>query len=362
MNAEIQKITSLGQSVWLDSISREILVSKKLKYLVDQGVTGVTSNPSIFQKALSSENIYDSAINDLTAKFGRNPKEIFQKISIEDISSACDVLMEVYEKTDGKDGFVSIEIDPKFANKTDESIKEGLMLNSLINRPNVMIKVPGTEAGMPVITKLISLGINVNVTLLFGRGKYIKAAKSYISGLKILKDVAPNKISKVNSVASFFISRIDTAIDNIIGNEDEKLKGEVAIANAVVAYSNYIELFSSNDFKELEKFGAKKQKLLWASTSVKNTNFDSLMYVKNLIANETVNTLPESTLNLIKKGNNSYQDKIKEKFIKSHNIIKLVEQKYSLDSITDKLLEDGIDLFINSFDELLDELSIKINK
>ncbi len=362
MNLEIQKITSLGQSIWLDSISREMLVSKKLKSLVDQGVTGVTSNPAIFQKALSSENIYDSAINDLANKFGSDPKVIFQKISIEDISSACDVLMDVFDRTEGKDGFVSIEIDPKFANNTDESIKEGLMLNSSINKPNVMIKVPGTEAGMPVITKLISLGINVNVTLLFGRDMYIKSVKSYISGLKLLKDSSPEKISKVNSVASFFISRIDTAIDNSIENGDEGLKGEVAIANAVLAYNDYLELFASNDFKELEKFGAKKQRLLWASTSVKNPEFDSLMYVKNLVAKETINTLPELTLDLIKNGNNSYEDKIKDKFIKSQNIIKSIEQKYSLNLITGKLLENGVNLFINAFDELLDELSIKINK
>ena len=339
-----------------------MLVSGKLKSLVDQGVTGVTSNPAIFQKALASENIYDSAINNLTDKFGNDPKDIFQKISIEDISSACDVLMKVFKKTKGGDGFVSIEIDPKFANNTDESIKEGLMLNSSINKPNVMIKVPGTEAGMPVITKLISLGINVNVTLLFGRDMYIKAAKSYISGLRLLKDKAPEKISKVNSVASFFISRIDTAIDEAIEKEDEELKGEAAIANAVLAYNDYLKLFTSNDFKELEKFGANKQKLLWASTSVKNPKFDALMYVKNLIASETVNTLPELTLDLIKNGNNFYEDKIIDKFKKSQNIIKLIEQKYSLNSITNKLLGNGVDLFVNAFDELLDELRIKINK
>ena len=216
MNSEIQKINKIGQSIWLDSISRGIINNGELSSMISKGISGITSNPAIFQKALSSEDTYDKDILSLINSGENDAKNIFHNLSIKDIHDACELLKPVYEKTKGSDGFVSVEIDPKYANDSQSSINEGIYLNKSIDQPNVMIKVPGTEAGMPVIEHLISLGINVNVTLLFSRSMYMKAAKAYINGLNKLPT---EKISKVNSVASFFISSIDTSADKVVNKK-----------------------------------------------------------------------------------------------------------------------------------------------
>ena len=359
MNQEIQKINNLGQSIWLDSISRGMIHSGKLSSMVSNGITGVTSNPSIFQKALSSEESYDEDINTSISSGENDLKKIFQKLSIKDISDACEILMPTYEKTLGKDGFVSIEIDPKFANNTELSIQEGIYLNKVINKPNVMIKVPGTEAGMPVIEHLISLGININVTLLFDRAMYAKAAKAYIRGLDKLYLTNPDHIKKVNSVASFFISRIDTSVDKII---DKKFQGKVAISNAILAYYDFNKLFSSEIFNKLKSKGANKQRLLWASTSVKNPNYEKLLYIANLIGEQTVNTVPENVYEEIISNNNTYKKSLSSSFEIHQKTISSALTDDKLKSITDNLLEDGINLFEEAFDSLLSELGNKITK
>lgn len=359
MHNELSKIKVLGQSIWLDSISRQMIRSGELQEKVDDGITGVTSNPSIFQKALANENIYDQSIKGIFDSGEKNPKKIFQFISIKDISDACNVLLPTFNNSNGADGFVSIEIDPKFANDTEASIEEGRYLSQSINKPNVMIKVPGTEAGFPVIENLIGSGINVNVTLLFSRNMYRKAAQAYIKGLRHISKTNPEKIKSVRSVASFFISRIDTAADSIITDELSVNRGKVAIANAVLAYQDYKEIFSDEDFLYLENLGAKKQKLLWASTSAKNPSYDALMYVKNLIGKDTVNTLPEATLATIKDNSNKYEIKIESELQSYKKVMNDVSEVLNIDDITTTLLDDGVRLFRESFDSLLEEIDSK---
>ena len=353
MNKEILKINNLGQSIWIDSISRGMIKDGKIESMVSNGVSGITSNPAIFQKALANENTYNEDIKKLATSGLSDPKKIFQNLSIKDISDACKILYPVYLKQNGNDGFVSIEIDPKYAKDTQKSINEGIYLYESINQPNVMIKVPGTNEGLPVIEKLISLGINVNVTLLFSRDMYKKSAKYYINGLKNLNKEKID-INKVNSVASFFISRIDTEVDKII---DDKLKGKIAIYNALMAYEDYKEMFFSEDFKKIENIGGKKQRLLWASTSVKNPKYNPLLYVKNLISTDTVNTVPEDVYNEIINNENhykSFQNKEIENFISLSNI-----NDNDLENITDNLLSNGIKLFEDAFENLLNEIRKK---
>ena len=350
MNKEIIKINNLGQSIWIDSISRGMIKNGKIESMVNNGVSGITSNPAIFQKALSNEKTYDEDIKKLVMSGLNDPKKIFQELSIKDISDACKILYPVYAKQDGNDGFVSIEIDPKYANDTQKSINEGIYLHEAINQPNVMIKVPGTEKGLPVIEKLISLGINVNVTLLFSRDMYKKSAKAYINGLKKL-DKEKIDINKVNSVASFFISRIDTEVDKII---DDKSKGKIAIFNAYKAYQDYKEIFFSKDFKNI---GGKTQRLLWASTSVKNPNYSSLMYVKNLISKETVNTVPEDVYNEIINNEINYQSFESEEIDDLISISSI--DGNDLENITNNLLSNGIKLFEDAFENLLKEIHNK---
>ena len=353
MNKEILKINNLGQSIWIDSISRGMIQDGKIEAMVNNGVSGITSNPSIFQKALSSENTYDEDIKKLAMSGISDPKKIFQNLSIKDITDACKILYPIYVKQNGNDGFVSIEIDPKYAKDTQKSINEGIYLHESINQPNVMIKVPGTDEGLPVIEKLISLGINVNVTLLFSREMYNKSARAYINGLKIL-DKDKIDITKVSSVASFFISRIDTEVDKIIEKES---KGKIAIFNALKAYQEYKEIFFSRDFQSIENIGGKKQRLLWASTSVKNPDYNSLMYVKNLISSETVNTVPEDVYNEITSNEINYQS-FQNKQIEDMLSLSSINEK-NLKEITDNLLLNGIKLFEDAFENLLDEIRKK---
>jgi len=353
LNKEILKINNLGQSIWIDSISRGMIKDGKIESMVNNGVSGITSNPAIFQKALANENTYNEDIKKLATSGLSDPKKIFQNLSIKDISDACKILYPVYLEQDGNDGFVSIEIDPKYAKDTQKSINEGIYLYESINQPNVMIKVPGTNEGLPVIEKLISLGINVNVTLLFSRDMYKKSAKAYINGLKNLNKEKID-INRVNSVASFFISRIDTEVDKIV---NDKLKGKIAIYNALMAYEDYKEMFYCEDFQRIENIGGKKQRLLWASTSVKNPEYNPLLYVKNLISSDTVNTVPEDVYSEIINNENHYKS---FQYKEIENLISLSSINDSdLENITNDLLSNGIKLFEDAFENLLNEIRKK---
>ena len=354
----IKEINELGQSIWLDSLSREMIKSGELDNLISIGISGITSNPTIFEKAISSSNLYDSQIKQLINKGEKESTDIFNYLAIEDIKNACDLLMSTYIKSEKKDGFVSIEVNPQLAFNSNKSIEEAIELFTKISRPNVMIKIPGTKEGMEAITSLTSKGINVNVTLLFSREMYNSAAKAYIKGLDIRKVNGFNDLENISSVASFFISRIDTQVDKNLDKKSD-LKGKIAIANAKLAYQDYLNIFNSEEFKKLSGSGANVQRLLWASTSVKDPSFKDLMYVENLIGKNTVNTLPLDTiLSLIDHGvvNNT----LEKKFSESSRIIKSLEkQNIKLQEITSKLLKDGVIQFEDSYKSLINGLEDK---
>src|SRR5210317_899718 len=292
---KLHELTELGQSVWLDYISRSLMASGKLQELVDQGLRGVTSNPSIFEKAIAGSDDYDEDLNRLV-RDGRSVAEIYENLAMSDIRRAADVLRLVYEKSGGADGYVSLEVNPALAHDTGATIAEARRLFASLERPNVLIKVPATPAGIPAIETLIAEGVNVNVTLIFSLEQYEAVATAYIARLEKLA-LAGGDVGRVASVASFFISRVDTAVDKAleeIGNTE--IQGKIAIDNAKIAYSRFREIFSSERWKKLATESARVQRPLWASTSSNNPACPDTIYVDNLIGPDTVNTLPPATL------------------------------------------------------------------
>ncbi|TVQ65013.1 MAG: transaldolase, partial [Spirulina sp. DLM2.Bin59] len=296
-----------GQSIWMDNLSRDLIQSGQLKELITtRNISGITSNPAIFEKAIAGNAIYDA---DIAAgiKAGQSITEIYETLVFEDIRAACDVFGPVYESTGGKDGYVSIEVPPTIAEDTEATIREALRYAAAIGRPNVMIKIPGTAAGLPAVTAVIAAGISVNVTLLFSVESYVATAWAYIAGLE-QRLAAGEPIDKIASVASFFLSRIDSNIDDrldakIAATDDpdqqaklKGLKGKVAIANAKIAYQRYKEIFGGERWGAIASQGATLQRLLWASTSTKNPEYSDVMYVDELVGPDTVNTLPPNTI------------------------------------------------------------------
>ena len=370
----IQQLADLGQSIWLDYINRSLLerrgeVTSPLQKLIDSGLRGMTSNPSIFNQVISSSHDYDEKI----LKFKEAKKstfEIYDELTITDIQAACDQFQGVYKQTKSLDGYVSLEINPQLANQVEEQIKEGVRLYHKVNRPNVMIKVPSTKQGFPVIEELIAQGINVNVTLIFSLKQYVQTAEAYMKGLKRLSKKTSD-LSGVRSVASVFISRVDTMIDKIIDekltqeknklNKEklESLKGKAAVANSRIIFEKYKELFSSDEFKALEKQKAHAQRVLWGSTSTKNPKYSDVKYVAELIANPTVNTVPEETLNAfldhgVAKEAFHYPAKDSEKTLRS-----LKNFGIDINLVCAKLLDDGVAAFVKSFDSLLESIEKK---
>ena len=291
----IQKTSELGQSIWLDYILRSFITSGDLGELIDLGLGGITSNPAIFEKAITGSTDYDVSIENLLAE-GCSTIQIYDELTREDIGMAADLLRPVYERTDGHDGYVSLEVSPHLADDTDGTVNEGVRLFTTINRPNIMIKVPATPAGIPAIEELIRKGVNVNITLIFSLQQYRDAAQAYIVGLK--KRAAEDRpIDTVASVASFFVSRVDTAVDLLLteaGRDD--LRGRTAISNAKLAYTRFQQIFSGHDWEGIAARGARLQRPLWASTSTKDPSLPDTLYVDNLIGPNTVNTLPRETL------------------------------------------------------------------
>ena len=305
---QLLEINKYGQSIWMDNLSRDIIQSGELKNMVEnQGIKGITSNPSIFEKAIAGNAIYDRDIEAGISQ-GLSTDEIYESLAFEDIRNACDILYPVYEATDGLDGYVSIEVPPTIANDTQKTIEEARRYFKEVGKENLMIKIPGTRSGLPAVEQVISEGMNVNITLLFSVDSYVNTAWAYIRGLE--KRVAEGKdIGKISSVASFFLSRIDSKID---GKIDEKLskgvddinleaklksvKGKVAIANAKIAYQEYKKIINDKRWQALVKKGANVQRLLWASTSTKDPSYSDVMYVDELIGQDTVNTLPPVTI------------------------------------------------------------------
>ena len=363
-----------GQSIWMDNLSRDLIESGELKQSIDkEGIRGITSNPAIFEKAIAGNKIYDKAI-EAGIKAGKSVQDIYEDLVFTDIRNACDVFMPVYEETDGLDGYVSIEVPPDLAKKTDDTVKEARRYYQTIDRPNLMIKIPGTPEGLPAVEKAISEGMSVNVTLLFSVQSYIDTAWAYIRGLEARVE-AGEDVSKVASVASFFLSRIDVMVD---GQIDEKLKsadgdaktkleaikGKVAIANAKVAYQKYKEIFGSDRWKALEAKGAKVQRLLWASTGTKNPEYSDVMYVDELVGTDTVNTLPPNTIEAC-ADHCDPANRIETDLDAAHKVIDSLKDdavNIDLDSVMDDLLEEGIDKFIKPFESLMSSLEDKVKQ
>ena len=349
------EIFSAGTSIWLDDLSRSKLTgldSHSLPHRIKHdGVRGVTTNPSIFGAAITGADEYASDIASLS---GKSVDEVVRTLTTDDVRVACDLFAEIYKSSKGIDGRVSIEVDPRLAHKTDETIAEGIALHALVNRPNVMIKVPATKAGLPAITALIGKGISVNVTLIFSLERYGEVIDAFIAGIAEAKS-AGLELSSIHSVASFFISRIDSAVDKelkAIGNQD--LLGKVAVANAHRAYALFLEKFNDPGWKSLEQSGALVQRPLWASTGVKDPAYLDTLYVDTLIAPHTVNTMPQSTLDAFLDHGKVKVDAITSQLESaSTTLAALSALGISLDAITDALEADGVKKFEDAWISLL---------
>ena len=364
----LKKLEKLGQSIWLDYIRRDLITSGDLlKQVENDGLRGMTSNPAIFQKSIAESNLYDSEIRDLAAQ-NKDVNTIYEAISQKDVQQAADVFRPVYDKTKGEDGYVSLEVSPHLAHNTEGTILEGRRLRTALNRPNILIKVPATTEGLPAIRQLISEGINVNVTLLFGLPRYRAVAEAYVEGLEA-RVVEGKPINNISSVASFFLSRIDTLVDPLLEKiieSDTKKKdiakealGEVAISNAKAAYQIFKEVFGSDRFKKLEEKGARVQRLLWASTSNKNPNYSDIKYIEALIGPNTVNTVPPQTIEAY-RNHGKPKSRIELDLKKANRVLKnLPELGIDIDKVTQQLEDEGIGKFNEPFDKLMEALAQK---
>lgn len=359
--SKIHEINKIGQSIWLDSISRTMLQSGYLVEMIEKGVTGLTSNPTIFDKAVSESDLYDDEIKN-SFDAGRNVSEVFESIAVSDVRSAADLLFDIYKKTQFLDGYVSIEVSPKLANNSEGTITEAKRIWASIDRPNIMIKVPGTEEGANAIRTLIGKGINVNVTLLFSVEAYRRSANAYLEGLQDYLNSGGTSISKIASVASFFVSRIDTAIDSKL--TETSLKGKAGVTNARNAYKLFTELFDvspGGNFNMLSKKGAQFQRPLWASTSVKNPSYPETMYVDQLMGPYTVNTVPENTFFSL-LHNATTADKLTNMELERDYLGELTKRGLSIEKTADELLEQGIQAFTDSYNSVLGRISNKIKE
>jgi transaldolase len=365
--------TEYGQSIWMDNLSRDLLGSGELaKLITTRGVLGITSNPAIFEKAIVGNAIYDTEIID-GIKSGKSLNDIYESLIFTDIRHACDVLLPVYEQTKGIDGYVSIEVPPTIATDTASTITEARRYHAAIGRPNVMIKIPGTPEGLPAVAQMISEGISINVTLLFSVASYVTSAWAYIRGLET-RAAKGEDISNISSVASFFLSRIDTNIDAKLDHlikqttdpsNTEKiaaLKGKIAIANAKVAYQEYKKIIATDRWQQLAAKGARVQRLLWASTGTKDPNYSDVMYVDGLVGADTVNTLPPSTIEAC-ADHCDPASRIEAGVDEAYRLIASLKDpdvNIDLDVVMDELLIDGIDKFVKPFDSLMKSLDGKV--
>ena len=362
-NSTIEQLAEFGQSVWLDNISRSIIESGRLQELIELGLRGMTSNPTIFEKAISASSDYNEKIKQLH-KAGRSTFEIYDDLTIRDIQDAADIFKPVYEKTNGQDGYVSLEINPELAYKTEETIEEGKRLHEKVDRPNLMLKVPATDEGFGAIEALLGEGINVNITLIFSLDQYVRTAQAYLRGMNKLID-KQGDVSRISSVASVFVSRVDTTADKMIRDameqetdeaaksELQSLKGRAAVANSALIYSKHIEIFSGKEFELLKEKGALVQRVLWGSTGTKNPSYSDVKYVVELIARNTVNTLPDQTLEAF-LDHGIVKEALTASAGESQEVVDRLK-KYGIDtdSICAKLLIDGAASFTKSFESLL---------
>ncbi len=364
----LQKLHALGQSIWLDYIKRDLISSGKLKQLISaDSLRGITSNPSIFEKAIAESTEYDQDIQAMK-EAAKDISSIYEILTQGDVRNAADEFHELYQQTGGQDGYVSLEVNPHLAHDTQGTIAEARRLWQALDRPNVLIKVPGTKAGLPAITQLISEGINVNVTLLFGIPRYQAVAEAYLAGLEA-RAARGESLKQIASVASFFLSRIDVLLDpkleKIIAQGGEpatlarNLPGQVAIASAKVAYQYYQQLIRSERFRKLAEKGAQAQRLLWASTSTKNPAYSDVKYVEALIGPETVDTVPMETLDAY-RDHGDPKLRLEQDVAQAHTVFeRLPKLGISIDNVTQQLEDEGVDKFIQSFDQLIATLQKK---
>src|SRR6266511_968247 len=347
----IEKLTSFGQSLWLDNIQRKQLENGELKAMIERGdIRGMTSNPTIFNHAISKTKDYDAALKSMSWA-GWDAEKIFWQLAIEDIRVACDLFSPLYEETNGGDGFVSLEVSPYIANDTEATIAQVEQLWARVRRPNLMVKIPATKAGIPAIRKAISVGVNVNVTLIFSLQRYAEVIEAYLSGLEDHL-AAGHSIQHIASVASFFVSRVDTKIDPKLP-EDSPLRGKAAIANAKLAYDEYEKTFSTHRWENLKIKGARVQRPLWASTSTKNPAYPDTIYVDNLIGPETVNTVPPQTLQAVRDHAKIEITLTRDLDQAKEAINELEASGISMDVMTQELEEEGVKSFADAFTQLL---------
>jgi transaldolase len=360
----VKELLAYGQSPWLDYIRRSILLNGELKKMIDQdGLRGMTSNPSIFEKAIGASDDYADLLGAPEAK-RLNAKSLYENIAIRDVQDAADIFRPVYDQTKRHDGYVSLEVSPTLGYDTQGSIEEARRLWKAVGRANVMIKIPGTPEGVPAIRQLLEDGININITLLFAQSAYEKVAEAFIAGLEA-RAAKGQPVNQIASVASFFVSRIDSLID---GQIDERLKtvtdpneralltavqGKVAIANAKLTYQKYLELFGTARWKALSAKGAQTQRLLWASTSTKNKNYRDVMYVEELIGKDTVDTIPPATLDAFRDHGKLRPSLTEDIPAAAKTMESLGKAGISMKEVTDKLVADGVKLFADAFVQLL---------
>jgi transaldolase len=356
---KLHELNKLGQSIWYDNIRRGLLDSGELARLIEAGVSGVTSNPSIFEKAIAGSTDYDDALHELVDA-GKTVDEIYEALALEDIGRTADLLRPIYDETEGADGYVSLEVSPALAHDTEQTIAEARRLFGTLGRPNVMIKVPATAAGLPAVETLIADGVNVNVTLMFALARYEEVAQAYVAGLERLA-AGGGDLRQVASVASFFVSRVDSAVDRALEEhqEGEDLKGKIAIANAKLAYASFCEIFSGKRWEKLAAHGARVQRPLWASTSTKNPRYPDTLYVDQLIGPHTVNTVPPHTLQAV-MDHGTVTLTLEAGVDEAHDqLARLSKLGVDLDEITQQLLEDGVASFAKSFASLMESIARK---
>jgi len=366
MTDALKQLTDAGVAIWLDDLSRERLVTGGLATLIrDQHVVGVTTNPTIFQKAISGSETYDEQVRDL-ARRRVDVGEALRAITTYDVRRACDVLRPAYDASDGVDGRVSIEVDPRLAHETERTVAEARALWWLVDRPNLFIKIPATKEGVPAIAQALSEGISVNVTLIFSLERYAEVIEAFFDGLERAR-AAGHDLSRLGSVASFFVSRVDTEVDkrlDKVGSKDAKaMHGKAAVANARLAYKLYEEKFDSDRWRSLAAAGAKVQRPLWASTSTKDPSYDDTMYVVDLVADSTVNTMPEPTIHAVADHGTITGDTIRPNYVDAQNVIdRLGELGIDFDDVVQVLEVEGVEKFETSWNELIESVQSELDK
>jgi len=368
----VHRLGKFGQSIWLDYISRSLIDRGKLREMINLGLRGMTSNPTIFDKAVSSSPDYDGKISALVYT-GKSTFEIYDELTVKDVQDAADIFMPVYEDTEGLDGYVSLEVNPKLAYNAQDTVKEARRLHQKVNRPNVMFKVPSTKEGFSAIEELIASGININITLIFSLGQYTDTANAYIKGLSRLAGEGGD-ISKVRSVASVFVSRVDTKVDKLLedriadaagrGEKEElsSLRGKAAVANCRLIYRRFREICSSQDFKKLKAKRANIQRVLWGSTSTKNPAYSDIKYVTELTGKDTVNTIPQNTFEAF-LDHGEARDALGSDYSSARMTIdNLRKRGIDVDEVCEQLLKEGVIAFERSFDSLLHTIEEKRKK